>query len=101
MGLEMESSDFFCTQCGNKSYSLFRKKSKQREPGHLKKLYCPTCMKEYNHVEIRPNSKYTYEDFLIEMEMKNFDSKGKRVLTWKQCESKYYQGAAAAYESEA
>lgn len=57
-------SDFYCTECGNKGISLPRKDNKRRKSGHLKKLYCCHCKKEINHVEIRENGSYTYEDFL-------------------------------------
>lgn len=47
-------SDFYCVKCGNKGMPVPRKMSKQREAGHLKKLYCIHCKMFTNHVEIRP-----------------------------------------------
>lgn len=46
-------ADFYCVKCGQKGIGLMRKNSKQRESGHHKKLYCPWCQKDYNHVEIK------------------------------------------------
>ena len=62
-------SRFFCTNCGKETIPCWRKKGKEREPGHLKKLYCIHCKQEYNCVEIRENNKnYTLEDFKEEFE---------------------------------
>lgn len=45
-------STFYCVQCSN-SISLPRKSSRQREKGHLKKIYCVKCKCEVNHTEQR------------------------------------------------
>lgn len=71
-------SDFYCTQCGNKGLPVVRTSKKVREPGHLKKLYCPQCKIQTNHVEVRPFGKYNYEDFQIEFIHGNFDEEGQR-----------------------
>lgn len=47
-------TDFYCTKCGAKGMPLARKKSKLREAGHMKKIYCIHCKEEVNHIEIRP-----------------------------------------------
>ena len=60
------NSDFYCTHCGQRGIPLARKYGRERESGHLKKLYCIHCKQETNHAEIRPCSSYTYEDFLKE-----------------------------------
>ena len=52
-----ESHDFYCINCGKKSIPLSRKKGFQRNKFHRKKLYCPFCKEEVNHVECR-----TYEE---------------------------------------
>ena len=58
-------SDFYCTCCGKKGMPAPRKMSKQREVGHLKKMYCIYCKMETNHREIRPfDYDYTKEDLL-------------------------------------
>ena len=38
--------DFYCINCGNKSYTLPRKTSKLKEQFHRKLLFCPKCKKE-------------------------------------------------------
>lgn len=65
-------SDFYCTKCGRKGIPIARKINQQREPGHLKRLFCLYCKEEVNHVEIRPYGSYLYEDFLEEFELGRF-----------------------------
>lgn len=81
-------SDFYCTRCGNKGLPVFRTAGQEREPGHLKKLFCLHCQKEINMVEVRPMGKYTLDTFLIEYENGNFDENGNRKEPWKQFVSK-------------
>lgn len=62
-------SEFYCTRCGTKGMPLARKMGKQRENGHLKKIYCLHCKMETNHVEIRPfDYEYTVEDLKRDIE---------------------------------
>lgn len=75
-------SDFYCTQCGNKGIPLIRIAGKEREPGHLKKLFCLHCQKETNMVEIRNRGKYTLDNFLNEFNNNNFDKEGNRKEKW-------------------
>ena len=56
-------SDLYCTCCGVKGIPVPRKSSKQRESGHLKKIYCLKCKAETNHVEVRAFD-YDKEDFI-------------------------------------
>lgn len=77
-------SDFYCTQCGNKGIPIFRTAGKEREPGHLKKIFCLHCQKETNMVEVRPINKYNLENFWIEYKYGNFDENGNRKKPWKQ-----------------
>lgn len=72
-------SDFYCTKCGRQGLPIIRSRGKAREPGHLKKLYCPYCKKQHNMVEVRPFGQYKYEDFLIEFTQGNFDEEGQRI----------------------
>ena len=74
--------DFYCTQCGGKGIPILRQLGKERNAGHLKKLYCLRCGKETNHVECKPFSKYEYKDFLVEFEKGNFDKNGNRIMTY-------------------
>lgn len=79
----MTVSDMYCTQCGKKNIPIPRMKGKERENGHLKKMYCIYCQKQTNMVEIRNfGSGYTLDDFLLEFNMKNFDKDGNRKLSW-------------------
>ena len=59
-------SDMYCVECGQKGIALPRRKAKQREPGHLKRLWCCNCKKEVNHAEVRPFGDYNFEDFIEE-----------------------------------
>lgn len=81
MGYSNES-DFYCVKCGKKGLPIWRKKGKEREAGHLKKLYCIYCKEEINHVECKPFTHYTYEDFLFEKENGNFDEQQNRILPY-------------------
>ena len=77
-------NDFYCTKCGKKGLSIPRTFGHYREAGHLKKLYCPYCKKEQNHVEIRSfYSNYNLEDFKLEIEYNNFDNQGNRKKPYK------------------
>lgn len=71
-------SRFFCTHCHQEGLPCLRKSGRYREPGHLKRLYCPHCKEVWNHVEVRPIGGYTYEDFLLEVKYDNFDENGNR-----------------------
>lgn len=78
-------SEMWCCKCGQKGISIPRKNGKYREPGHLKKIYCIHCEKDWNHVEIRPMySDYNYEDFQLEMKYNNFDENGNRKKPYRE-----------------
>lgn len=84
-------NDFYCTRCGNKGIPVFRIVGQEREPGHLKKLFCLNCQDEINMVEVRSVGKYNLEDFWIEYEYGNFDENGNRKEPWKQFVAKIKQ----------
>ena len=71
-------NEFYCTICGNKGINVVRIRGREREAGHLKKLFCLTCQRETNHVECRPWDAYTREDFWTEFYNNNFDKDGNR-----------------------
>lgn len=75
-------SEFYCTQCGTKAIPVWRRKGREREAGHLKRLFCLTCNKECNCVEVKPFSKYNYENFCEEYEYGNFTENGERKFTY-------------------
>lgn len=77
-------SKFYCTQCGREGIPLPRKDGRNREPGHLKRLYCIYCKQEHNFAEVRPYGGYNYEDFIKEFKANNFNKKGERIQEWKQ-----------------
>lgn len=70
--MKMTQSRFFCTQCGKEGLPVMRKVGHQREPGHLKKLYCIYCGEQVNHVEIKETGSYTEEDFKREFKLGRF-----------------------------
>lgn len=76
--------EFYCTKCGSKGFPVVRRRGAEREPGHLKKLFCLKCQEETNHVECIPNSKYTHDDFIREFEAENFTEEGKRKQPYNQ-----------------
>ena len=51
MGKSIALHQFFCIQCGNKTYDLMRKQGHKHERFHRKKLYCPWCKEDINCVE--------------------------------------------------
>ena len=71
-------SNMYCTKCGKRGIDIPRLPGKQREPGHLKKLFCLNCGEEVNHVEIKPYGGYRYEDFEEEYRLGRFVN-GERV----------------------
>lgn len=78
----MTLSDMYCTQCGRKNIPVPRNKGREREIGHLKKMYCIYCKRKTNMVEIRGfGSGYTVDDFELEFNLHNFTEEGTRKLT--------------------
>ena len=72
-------SRMFCCNCGKEGVPITRRPGRYRAAGHLKKLYCIHCGKDWNHAEVRSMySDYNYEDFKLEMEYNNFDKNGNR-----------------------
>lgn len=75
----VSTSEFYCTYCGKKGIPIARLSSQQREPGHLKKLFCLYCQKETNHVEIKAKGqRYTVDDFQKEFLMGRY-VEGKKI----------------------
>ena len=48
-----EEHKFYCLLCGREGIPLLRKTGFQRGSLHRKKLYCPYCKVEVNHIEIK------------------------------------------------
>ena len=77
-------SRMFCCNCGKEGVPIGRKAGHYREAGHLKKLYCIYCGKEWNHAEVRSmHSDYNYDDFKLEMKYNNFDENGNRKIPYR------------------
>lgn len=86
MNYKLETHKFYCTKCGKEGIPIVRKKASQREPGHLKNLYCLYCKEETNHAECRPIGKYTYDDFRLEFDLGRFvDGKKLPISELPQC----------------
>lgn len=64
---------FYCTECGFRM-ELPRPRSKKRETGHLKRLYCCRCKQEINFVECN-NTSYSHKEYLIDKENGVFDNR--------------------------
>ena len=78
----IKDNEFYCVKCGNKGMNIIRIAGKERESGHLKKIWCFKCKEETNHVECKDFTHYTEEDFFFEFENNNFDKNGKRILPY-------------------
>ena len=48
-----ELHSFWCIQCGNKGLDIQRKPNHRYAKHHKKKLWCPWCKMEINHIECR------------------------------------------------
>jgi len=66
------TSEFYCVECGQRGIPIARRVGKERETGHLKKLFCLHCRKETNHAEVRPYGAYNLEDFQEEFQLGRF-----------------------------
>lgn len=53
MGKNYAEHSFYCIKCGNKGIPLARKQGFQHERFHRKKMYCPFCKEEVNHIECK------------------------------------------------
>jgi hypothetical protein len=55
-----ETHDFYCLRCGQKGLPIQRKVGKQHGEFHRKRLWCPHCKLEINHMEIRNQEEKEY-----------------------------------------
>lgn len=57
---------FFCINCGKEGIPVYRQASRFHKKFHRKKLYCPWCKMEINHVECFTDEdvKKFQEDFM-------------------------------------
>lgn len=56
------TNDFYCINCGAKGIPIPRAGNKLKLKGHRKKMYCPNCRHDTNHVECR--NMYEVNEFL-------------------------------------
>ena len=62
----MDLSTFICPICNN-TFPLMRRRSKQRERGHIKDIYCPFCHKVQKFTEVRRRDCFTVNGNVIYM----------------------------------
>lgn len=58
-------TDLVCLTCGNVD-TIQRKKSRLKEVGHIKTLYCYSCMKRTKHYEVVDVSTFVYNNIYRE-----------------------------------
>lgn len=90
--------EFYCCKCGNKGMPVIRQVGKERSAGHLKKLWCLTCNGPVNHAECIPNSKYTYNEFMLEYKYHNFDEEQNRIMPFGEFKNKLIKEGVDIYE---
>ena len=66
MSRNYKTHSFWCIQCGKESIPLMRPQGHKHERFHRKKLYCPHCKVEINHVECQ--SEDDIYDFKLDFE---------------------------------
>lgn len=67
-----EGHRFFCMNCGREGVPIFRKAGKEKGKFHRKRLYCPWCKIECNHIEVRNDQeKYEFLQLFQQGEFKN------------------------------
>lgn len=76
------NSDFYCVNCLTKGIPIPRRSGSERKAGHLKRLYCLNCKKEFNHVECKAGTRYDFDDLIFEKENGNFDEEGNRLMPY-------------------
>lgn len=65
--------DFYCLNCGKKNMPIHRNVGRMKGKDHRKRLYCPWCKTEVNHIECRSDVeveqfKRDFEEGLFEEE---------------------------------
>lgn len=91
--------ELYCVNCGNKGIPIMRKTKRERPSGHLKRLWCPYCKKEFNHVQCNEFTHYTHQDFLFEKMYDNFDEDGNRKMSYGDLRKEVDHGRIARLES--
>ncbi len=59
-------TELVCLECGD-VFPIYRRNGRAKQVGHIKHLYCPICLKETAHYEVKDADvflwKYEYADF--------------------------------------
>lgn len=76
----MEEHTFFCINCGQKNVPLFRNRGFRHKKHHRKKLYCPFCKTEVNHIECKDYEEI--EDFLEKFKNGEYQNEAKESLSF-------------------
>lgn len=79
---------FYCMRCGQKGIGLPRRDSHNHGKHHRKRLWCPYCKMEVNHIECRNDSEvYEFKQNFAEGVYKeeaeqsvNFIAKDKNII---------------------
>ena len=75
-----EAHRFFCLQCGHENLPIYRKTSHQHKKYHRKKLYCPYCKTEINHIELRSDEEVA--EFKKQFEQGDYINEAKESLSF-------------------
>lgn len=59
-------SRFFCLNCGQEGIYIPRKKSHRHAKDHRKKIYCPWCQEDVNHLECKTQEEvWTFKENFV------------------------------------
>lgn len=76
----METHSFYCMNCGNRGIDLMRSQGFQHGRMHRKKLYCPFCKQEVNHIECKTLE--DVEEFKINFENGVYKNEAEESLSY-------------------
>lgn len=80
IGRRVEEHRFFCLRCGREGIPIQRRLSLQRGINHRKRLYCPWCKMEINHIECR--TELEVQDFKKRFENGEFAEEAQESLKY-------------------
>ncbi|MBO5956913.1 MAG: hypothetical protein J6Q39_05090 [Bacteroidales bacterium] len=80
MARSMVEHNFYCMNCGKKGIPLMRNKGFQHGKHHRKKLYCPFCKVEVNHVECKTYA--DVQDFLEAFERGDYKEEAAESMSF-------------------
>ncbi len=74
-----EETSLVCLECGN-IFNIQRRKSRLKQVGHIKHLYCISCEKIQPHYEIRDIKEFLWK--CVNSDYNKFDEYTKKVLSF-------------------